>query len=82
MALKLVIFCPFRNNFNKPIGSNIRIEGYTDLLNELGLDYKFLSPCKPDFVPGKNFIFLTSRPNIKNCFYCIMFCMLQILVNQ
>ena len=68
MALKLVIFCPFRNNFNKPIGSNIRIQGYTDPLNELGLDYKFLSPCKPDFVPGKNFSLFNLQAKYKKLF--------------
>lgn len=75
MELKFFIIVPFLNDFEPSSGTTIRIAGYTRSLEELGVDYRFLSTRKPDYVPHNKHELLTmSRKWIKiillhNLFY-------------
>jgi glycosyltransferase involved in cell wall biosynthesis len=55
MLDKIVIFVPFFEDFTPKCGSSIRIAGYTEGLEYLNIDYKFLANRKPDYVPVEKF---------------------------
>jgi glycosyltransferase involved in cell wall biosynthesis len=63
-----IIFCPFRQNFEVPTGSNIRIRGYVEPLTQLGIEYQFFAPAKPDYIPQDNFTLFNLSPRSKKLF--------------
>lgn len=59
MDTKFYIIAPYLTDFEPSSGTSIRIAGYTCSLNELNIDYKFLSFVKPGYVPADRHEFLS-----------------------
>lgn len=53
--IRFFIIVPFLKSFERSSGTTIRIAGYTSSLEELGVDYRFLSTIKPEYVPSEKY---------------------------
>jgi len=53
LETKFFIIVPCFTDFEPSSGTSIRIAGYTSALNDLNVDYRFLSSVKPEYVPAE-----------------------------
>lgn len=66
--MRLVIFCPFRTNFDLRSGSNVRIRGYTEYLIKNCINTLFIAPVRPFYVPASKFSCFPLQNRFKKLF--------------
>ncbi len=66
MAIQFL--CPFRFDFTPNTGSNIRIKAYSEAFLDSEIDFLFIAPSRPEYIPNDCFKLFALKHSIKKIF--------------